>query len=190
MRGLVVILAITGGLAGCADNRLAPLDTTMDAPAAPAGTVVLTEPVDPLLVGDRLMAAGEYHQALRAYTRAAATQGMTPDTLLSIGSANLRLGRLGQAEDQFRQVLATDPEHIGALNNLGVALMEQGEYGEARSLFERAFALDGGASDAIRDNLMLAIARMENSVYTARNDNTGLGLIRQGQGVYSLEQIP
>ena len=189
MRGLV-ILTMAGLVSGCMSDRLAPLDLPADAPAAPEGTVVLTEAVDPLLVGDRLMEAGEYQLALGAYTRAAVDQGMTPDILLSIGSANLRLGRIGQAEDQFRQILAVEPEHVGALNNLGVVLMEQGEYGEARSMFERAFALDSGASDSIRDNLMQAIARMENSVYTGPNDNTDLGLIRQGQGVYSLEQIP
>jgi tetratricopeptide (TPR) repeat protein len=189
MRGLV-ILTMAGLVSGCMSNRLSPLDLPADAPAAPEGTVVLTEAVDPLLVGDRLMEAGEYQLALGAYTRAAVDQGMTPDILLSIGSANLRLGRIGQAEDQFRQILAVEPEHVGALNNLGVVLMEQGEYGEARSMFERAFALDSGASDSIRDNLMQAIARMENSVYTGPNENTDLGLIRQGQGVYSLEQIP
>ena len=53
---------------------------------------------DGLIVGHRLMAAGEYELALDAYYRAAAQQGLNVDTLSALGSANLRLGRLGQAE--------------------------------------------------------------------------------------------
>ena len=53
--------------------------------------------LDGLEVGHRMMAAGEFELALRSYTRAAAQQGLNVDTLSAIGSANLRLGRLGQA---------------------------------------------------------------------------------------------
>ena len=55
--------------------------------------------VDGLLIGHRLMAAGEYELALRAYTRAAAQEGLNVDTLSALGSANLKLGRLGQAQN-------------------------------------------------------------------------------------------
>ena len=68
--------------------------------------------------------------------------------------------------------------------------MEQGEYGEARRTFEQAFALDSGRSDAIRDNLRLAIARMENTVYSEGNNQDGPGLIRRGEGVYILLANP
>ena len=44
------------------------------------------------------MAAGQYELALDAYLRAAARDGFTIDTLSALGTANLRLGRLGQAE--------------------------------------------------------------------------------------------
>ncbi len=190
MRGLI-ILALTSGLAACGGpdtlDRLEASATGLD---APDGTVVLQDAVDGLLVGDRLMAAGEYELALRAYYRAAAEQGLTVDTMSAIGSANLRLGRLGQAEDLFREAIAEDDSFVPAWNNLGVVLMEQGDYGEARRVFEQAFALDSGRSDSIRDNLRLAIARMENSVYSPENNQQGPGLIRRGGGVYVLFATP
>ncbi len=51
-----------------------------------------------LLVGHRLMEAGEFELALKAYLRAAGEQGVNVDVLSALGSANLQLGRLGQAE--------------------------------------------------------------------------------------------
>ncbi|NKX44185.1 tetratricopeptide repeat protein [Roseicyclus persicicus] len=192
MRGLI-ILTTCAGLGACVGTsdpaRLDPLEQAMEV-AAPEGTVVLREGVDQLLVGDRLMDAGQHQLALRAYYRAAAERGLDAEILTAIGSANLRLGRVGQAEDQFRQALDDDDRFVPAWNNLGVALMEQGEYGEARRVFEQAFALDSGRSDAIRDNLRLAIARMENNVYSEANNQNGPGLIRRGGGVYVLLADP
>jgi Flp pilus assembly protein TadD len=192
MRGLV-ILTSCAGLAACVgasgDTRLDPLEQAMEV-APPEGTVVLRDEVDQLLVGDRLMDSGEYELALRAYYRAAAETGLGAELLTAIGGANLRLGRVGQAEAQFRQALDVDETFIPAWNNLGVTLMERGEYGEARRVFEQAFALDSGRSDAIRDNLRLAIARMENTVYTDDNNTNGPGLIRRGGGVYLLLSDP
>jgi hypothetical protein len=75
---------------------------------------------------------------------------------------------------------------VPALNNLGVVLMERREYGEARRVFQQAFALDSGRTDAIRENLRLAIARMENSVYVVENNEDRFDLIRRGPGVYEL----
>jgi len=70
---------------------------------------------------------------------------------------------------------------------LGAVLIERGEYGEARRILEQAFALDSGGSETIRDNLRLAIARMENQVYTGANEQNRPGLIRRGGGRYSLQ---
>jgi tetratricopeptide (TPR) repeat protein len=145
----------------------------------------VAEAVDGLLVGHRLMAAGEFDLALRAYYRAAAEQGPTVDVLSAIGSANLRLGRLGQAERMLRRAIEMDPTFVPALNNLGVVAAEQGRWGEARYLFQTAFALDGGRSPEIRDNLRLALANLENSGYTTRN-NHNFALVRRGQGRFLL----
>jgi tetratricopeptide (TPR) repeat protein len=123
------------------------------------------ESVDGLIVGHRLMASDEPELALRAYYRAAGELGLNADVLSALGlrepqARPPRTGR-GASETGARRGRGFRP----ALNNLGVVLMERREYGEARRVFQQAFALDSGRTDAIRENLRLAIARMEDSVY-------------------------
>jgi Flp pilus assembly protein TadD len=144
--------------------------------------------VDGLLVGHRLMEAGEYELALKAYYRAGAEQGVNVDVLSAIGSADLKLGRLGQAEQILRQALQLDPTFVPALNNLGVVLMEAGKPGEAQSYFQQAYALDSGNSDEIRENLKLAIAQAENSVYAGadQSEEPQFSLVRRGPSEYEL----
>lgn len=144
--------------------------------------------VDGLLVGHRLMDSGEHELALKAYLRAAGEQGVNADVLSAIGSANLALGRLGQSEQILRRALELDPNFVPALNNLGVVLMEKGQPGEAKVFFQRAFALDSGETDSIRENLMLAIAQSEASVYdpTQEQQDGGFRLVRQEKGKYVL----
>jgi Flp pilus assembly protein TadD len=149
----------------------------------------LAEDVDGLIVGHRLMAAGEYDLALRAYFRAASEQGATVDVLSAIGSANLRLGRLGQAEQTLRRALDQDAAFVPAINNLGVVLAEQRKWGEARYLFQSAFALDSGRSQEIRENLRLAIAKLQESRYTGEN-NDNFALVRRGNGRFLLLATP
>jgi Flp pilus assembly protein TadD len=157
--------------------------------APPPGTPEVTEAVDGLIVGHRLMAAGEYELALKAYYRAAVEQGITVDVLSAIGSANLRLGRLGQAEAELRRAIELDERFVPAWNNLGVVLMEKGNVGEARRVFRTAYALDSGYSDEIRENLRLAIAKSENSAYDGQN-NKDFELVRRGTGKYLLLATP
>ncbi len=154
----------------------------------PFGVDARGEAVDGLTVGHRLMEAGEPELALKAYLRAAGEQGINADVLSAIGSANLALGRLGQSEQILRRALEMDPNFVPALNNLGVVLMEKGQSGEARAIFQQAFALDSGETDSIRENLMLAIARSESSVYDPlqEEENGGFRLVRQEKGRYVL----
>lgn len=155
----------------------------------PGRAVDVAEAVDGLAVGHRLMQAGEFDLALRAYFRAAAEQGPSVDVLSAIGSANLRLGRLGQAEQMLRRAVDLDPAFVPAINNLGVVAAEQGRWGEARHLFQSAFALDSGRSEEIRANLRLALANLERSQYTPEN-NQNFALVRRGQGRYLLLSTP
>ncbi|MHC0053328.1 tetratricopeptide repeat protein [Actibacterium sp. D379-3] len=174
-------------LAACqSTGGFAPLN---EGPPPPPGTPEVTEAVDGLLVGHRLMAAGEYELALKAYLRAAGEQGLTVDVLSALGSANLRLGRLGQAEALLREATKKDETFVPAWNNLGVVLMEQGQTGEARQVFKVAFALDSGNSEQIRENLRLAIAKSENPAYHAA-DNNNFELVRRGDGRYLLLSTP
>ena len=153
----------------------------------PFGVDPRGEAVDGLMVGHRLMEAGEYELALKSYYRAAAQQGMNADVLSAIGSANLHLGRLGQAEQILRRATDADPTFVPALNNLGVVLMEENKFGEARIVFQQAFQLDSGQTDAIRQNLRVAIAETEKTGYSAdENEEPRYNLVRRGSGEYVL----
>lgn len=145
--------------------------------------------IDGLIVGHRLMAAGEYELARKAYLRSAAERGLTADILSALGSANLALGRLGQAEQLLRRAVEEDQTFAAAWNNLGVVLMETGQYPEASRVFRTAVALDNGESDAIRENLRLALAKIENPGY-ADGNNTNFALVRRGNGRYELLSAP
>jgi tetratricopeptide (TPR) repeat protein len=168
-----------GGLVG--DERVGP--------APPPGTPHVTEAVDGLIVGHRLMAAGEYELALKAYKRAALEHGLDADVLSAMGSANLRLGRLRQAETLLNQAVKKDETFVAAWNNLGVVLIEMGDAGQARRVFQTAFALDNGDSEEIRQNLRLAIARMEQPA-DIEPENNNFDLVRRGNGRYLLLSTP
>ncbi|MGR3756746.1 MAG: tetratricopeptide repeat protein [Tranquillimonas sp.] len=157
-------------------------------PFAPAGLRSDAEYPDGLIVGHRLMAAGEYELALKAYLRGAAQHGAGTDVLSALGSANLKLGRLGQAERLLRQAVKEDPAFVPAWNNLGVVLMERGEIGEASEVFRRAFALDSGRSDLVRNNLALALAKLDAREYPAPQSD--FALVRRGGGEYRILQTP
>jgi tetratricopeptide (TPR) repeat protein len=154
----------------------------------PYGVDASGKGVDGMTVGHRLMEAGEPELALKAYLRGAGEVGINADVLSAIGSANLALGRLGQAEQILDRALELDANFVPALNNLGVVMMEQGKTGEARVYFQRAFALDSGETDSIRENLMLAIAQSEASVYDPNQEEEkgGFRLVRQEKGKFVL----
>ncbi len=178
-----VLAALAGVLAAC-QQAGGLLPSKDESPYAP-GTARGEESVDGLLVGHRLMEAGEYELALKAYYRAAAENGVTVDVLSGIGSANLALGRLGQAERILRDALEVDETFVPAWNNLGVVLMEKGEVTEAALTFKTAFALDSGQTDEIRENLSLALAKLDNPTYDAPEESK-FRLVRRGNGQYLL----
>lgn len=162
--------------------------TSSDSPYAPA-VDPKGEAVDGLVVGWRLMDAGEYDLAMDAFTRAGLEQGLTPDVLAAVGTANLVMGRLGQAEGLLRQALDADDSHPETWNNLGITLMEQGKYAEAEQILRRAYALDNGESDAIRDNLRIALANSNQPVYGDENQQE-YKLVRRGSSDYVIRQTP
>lgn len=157
---------------------------------APKGTKSVTEDVDGLLVGHRLMAAGEYELALKAYTRAASDQGLTVDVLSAIGSANLHLGRMNQAEELLRVATSKDDTFVPAWNNLGVVLQAQGRHEEAAQIFRLAYGLDNGNSDSIRENLTKSLAIIEKSDYDTSKQISNFELVRRGNGSYQLLSTP
>ncbi|WP_245216191.1 tetratricopeptide repeat protein [Sagittula salina] len=167
-------------LAGCLGRDPAPPDTPFAPALDPTG-----EAVDGLTVGHRLMEAREYQLALEAYLRAAATDGLTAEVLVALGSSNLALGRLNQSEQLLRRAVELEPDWPEAWNNLGVTLMERGKTAEASQVFRKAYALDNGENDSIRDNLRLALAKLDNSIYD-ESDGAAFKLVRRGSSAYEI----
>ncbi|GAA6208305.1 tetratricopeptide repeat protein [Cognatishimia sp. WU-CL00825] len=175
---LVLAACSSGGLDLSGDDAFAPARDTSG------------QSVSGLTVGQRLMDAGEYELALKAFSRAAAYQGLTADILASIGTANLGLGRLGQAERNLQDAIEKDEFRPEFWNNLGVVLMEQGKISEAAQTFKKAFALDNGESDSIRDNLRLALAKLKNPAYDTSQQDEKFKLVRRGSNDYLLQTTP
>lgn len=172
-------------LSACSKNTLQRGDGVF----APGVNRLATEE-DNLEVGHRLISAGEYELALRAFSRAALDRGETDaEILLGMGTANLGLGRLNQAERMLRLSLEKEADWPELYNNLGVVLMEQGKTREAARIFRKAYALDNGQSDSIRDNLRLALSKTENSDNNA-NQNNDYKLVRRGSGDYLIRRTP
>ncbi len=181
MKPRILVLLLL--LASCT----APLTPDRGSPFAPGPSG--GQDADGLIVGHRLMAAGEYELALRAFYRAATQQGPTAEVLSAIGSADLKLGRLNQAEQVLRRAVEADQTFVPAWNNLGVTLFERGKTGEAAKIFETAYALDSGRSTLIGDNLKLAQSRMQRPMDVARDDQS-FRLIRRGSVDYLLLTQP
>lgn len=180
------LLIFSLALAACSTGGLG---TSKDSPFAPQVDAKKSS-VDQLLVGHRLMDAGEFELALEAYTRAAATDGLTAEVLSNVGIANLALGRVGQAEGYLRDAIEKDEMRPEIWNNLGIILMETNQTAEAVQSLKKAYALDNGESDAIRDNLRLALAKLENSAYDDQQLQEEFKLVRRGSSDYLLQSTP
>ncbi|MEY8830321.1 tetratricopeptide repeat protein [Sedimentitalea sp. XS_ASV28] len=182
---LVLAIATSLGISACDTFREPDTPAGVDAP----GVDLRKEAADGLEVGNRLLAASEYELAIDAFTRAALKRGLTPEILNGMGTANLGLGRLGQSEELLRRAVEAAPDWPEAWNNLGVVLLERGEIGEAEQVFRKAYALDNGESDAIRDNLRLALAKTENFGHT-EPQNQEYKVVRRGSSEYLIRKTP
>ncbi len=191
---LIAAFFLSLWITGCASTPSSPIEAMKNS-AGPdqlgpgARAVDVPDAVDGLIVGHRLMAAGEFDLALREYHRAVAKHGPNVDVLSAIGSANLRLGRLQQAEQDLTRALEQDGSFVPAHNNLGAALAEQGKWGEAQLHFRNAFIFDQGRSPEIRENLRLAIEMTEKTRYDDLEEHHLL-LMRRGTGRFLLLSAP
>lgn len=178
-------LSSTIALAACSSGGLG---VSKDSPFAPPPDIN-AQGEDPLIVGHRLLNVGENELALKAFKRAAADRGLTTEIISAMGTANLGLGRLNQAETLMRR--ATDEQDASAedWNNLGVVLMERGKTAEAVQIFRTAYAMDNGQSDSIRDNLRLALAKLENVAYDPKIKQD-YKVVRRGNGEFLLRKRP
>jgi Flp pilus assembly protein TadD len=173
------------GLAACSTGGFSAAGDQVYAP----GVNQRAKAEDGIEVGHRLIAAGQYELAIKSFNRAALETGIDIDVLSGLGAANLGLGRLGQAENLLRQAVKVDGEQPEVWNNLGVVLMERGKTAEAELIFKKAYALDNGESDAIRDNLRIALAKSENSD-NLDVDGEEYKLVRRGAGDFLISSEP
>ncbi len=162
--------------------------TAKDSPFAPS-VKRNAQGEDPLIVGHRLTAVGEHELALKSFRLAASDQGLTTEIISAMASANLGLGRLGQAEDLLRRATEAEDSTPEDYNNLGVVLMEQGKTAEATQIFKKAFALDDGRSDSIRENLTIALAKLENIDY-GNDQEQDYKLVRRGSSDFLIRKTP
>ncbi|MEM6372970.1 MAG: tetratricopeptide repeat protein [Pseudomonadota bacterium] len=171
-------------LAACSSGGI---DVSQTGPFAP-GIDRNADAVGGVEVAHRLIAAGEFELAIRAFNRAALDRGgFDGEILAGLGTANLGLGRLGQAEKLLRRATTEFDPVPEDLNNLGVVLMERGETAEAVQVLRRAFALDDGESTLIRDNLRVALAKIENSDTLKPNENQ-YKLVRRGSSDFLIRR--
>lgn len=176
-------------LSGCASStKLGTASDGVFAPGLDTRAAARQGAADEVDVGHRLIAAGEYELALRAFSRAALQRGETDAEILAgMGTANLGLGRLGQSERLLRLAVEKEADWPELWNNLGVVLMERGAAREAAQIFRKAFAMDNGQSDSIRDNLRLALSKTEKSVNNS-NEANDYKLVRRGSGDYLIRR--
>ncbi len=180
------------GLAACENTSSLslPEDQVM-APGVDLRAAAKQDSSEAVEAGHRLIAAGEYELALRAFNRAALSRGALDAEILSgLGTANLGLGRLGQAEELLRRAVRDDAAQPVDYNNLGVLLMEQGKTNEALQYFRRAFALSNGENIAIRDNLRLVLAKTENSATLEPEKSSEYKLVRRGNSDFIIRPTP
>ncbi|AEI93257.1 tetratricopeptide repeat protein [Roseobacter litoralis] len=180
------------GLAACENTSSPslPEDQVM-APGVDLRAAAKQDSSEAVEAGHRLIAAGEYELALRAFNRAALSRGALDAEILSgLGTANLGLGRLGQAEELLRRAVRDDAAQPVDYNNLGVLLMEQGKTNEALQYFRRAFALSNGENIAIRDNLRLVLAKTENSATLEPEKSSEYKLVRRGNSDFIIRPTP
>lgn len=159
-RGSLVCAVAGLFVSGCASVQQPTTDIPGPAQLPPGVDTESGIGVSGMIVGQRLMEAGEYDAAIDAFNRAAVEEGVTPQIMVALGSANLELGRLGASEELFRRAITMDDETPAAWNNLGVVMMEQNDPSRALQMFRRAYALDNGETDMIRDNLLMAEAKV------------------------------
>jgi len=189
MRFVFIVLAVSGFLSACEPSQV-NLDESRIGLKVTDSKIAVSEAVDGLIVGHRLMASGEYELAIKAYNRSIAENGVTADVLSALGSANLRLQRLGQAESLLRAAVKKDDKFAAAWNNLGVVLASTDQNQEAAAVFRIAFGLDSGKSDEIRMNLTRALAKIDNTAYTGDQEQEEFELVRRGNGRFLLLETP
>ena len=115
MRGLIIGITALAALAACTpSNRLEPLNQGI---AAPPGTAVLRGSVDGMVVGRRLMEAGEYAAARELFEVYARSGNAEAEELIGVMYA-LGLG-VERDDERLALVVEVDDERIAVQRRRG-----------------------------------------------------------------------
>lgn len=104
---------------------------------------------DYMVIGHRLRARGEHHQALKAFERAAERGRPDADALYWMGRTYEELGKPVAAVHAFRRALHANPNHAEATRALAQALQRQGQTSQAITVYRRYVALEPTSTETL-----------------------------------------
>jgi tetratricopeptide (TPR) repeat protein len=168
-------------LAACVEEPR-PLARVEAGPPPPFFTPAAKK-VDPVVLGDRLMAAGEPELALKSYGTALLEE-FTPGALAGAGAASWHLGRLREALRFLEKAVELKPDFALAWNNLGIVRYDLGEFRAAREALKRAAELASN-DPRIAENLGIVTTLVPEDV-DLEQVRTEFRIVRGDDGRYHL----
>ncbi len=193
--GLSVLLGAVVAPAGAAIAT--PLPTTLP--------LVLSEAIDFVAEGKRLLAERDFPGAERAFRQALQANPEDAKSHNNLGHALAQQGKLEPAIASFRRALKLNPELAAAHYNLGFALAQQGHQLAAIAAFRQAVRLNSEDPDSHyylgvvlgqQGRTSEAIAAYRRTIeldasYAEAYGNLGVSLLQQGkraEAVIALKQ--
>ena len=150
---MVGAILTLGALGACASSVAGPIP---DAPEKTKAERAIGREGDTyLIIGKRLIDAGEYDLAIDAFERSILIEGVSAAAMTGAGIAAEKRGLISMASRYFERARELAPESELANNNLGVVLYRLREYYRARQAFQAAFALSDGRNELALRNLRL-----------------------------------
>jgi tetratricopeptide (TPR) repeat protein len=121
----------------------------------PLTTIDTDDPVAIVEVGNQLMDAGRYNEAISHYSRALALDSSLVDVIVDRGSCYFALDELDSAKADFEKAVAMDSTHAIANFNLGIVNGRLGNDTLMTRYWEKYLELEptGELADQIREFL-------------------------------------
>ncbi len=93
-------------------------------------------------LGNALMDAHRYQEAVDAYQKAVELDQKNVDVMVDLGTCFKNIGRFDRAVEEYRKAITIDPRHVNAHRNLGVVLgFDLGDKKEAIKELEESLRL-------------------------------------------------
>jgi tetratricopeptide (TPR) repeat protein len=73
-----------------------------------------------IALGNAYFDSGQWHEAIRMYTRALEIDPRNADVITDMGTCYRNLGKPDRARDEYRRALGFEPGHLNARYNLGI----------------------------------------------------------------------